>query len=115
VSHVRAFDPLTLGPLDEQHAARLIARTITDAFVHEAASVRNRARDPFCDAKAALLKLNQLARELKIPDTNHTFSKARMFLSDAVEALQKIAMVCGHGRRANEGCGECPPAPGGAQ
>jgi hypothetical protein len=41
------------------------------------------------DAVAAIGKLDQLTRELGIPDTNHTLSKARMFLVNVRDAAER--------------------------
>jgi len=57
-------------------------------------SAISRIRDADVDMKAALQKLDQLRRELGIPDTNHTWSKARMFLKDAIDHMPRCS-CCG--------------------
>jgi hypothetical protein len=61
------------------------------AAVGDRVSAASKIRDAHVDMKAALQKLDMLRAELDMPDTNHTWSKARMFLMDAIDRAAAAA------------------------
>lgn len=66
-------------------------------------SAISKIRDADTDMKASLKKIDQLRKELGIPDTNHTWSKARMFLADAIASMPR----CACGRVTDLACSDC--------
>lgn len=60
-------------------------------------------RDADTNMKSALLKLDTLRKELGISDTNHDWSKARMFLRDAIDGMPR----CACGQVTDLACSDC--------
>lgn len=56
---------------------------------HRIRSLEGSIADMLGDATASVLKINALRDELKIHDTNHTWSKARMFAQNVIDTAKR--------------------------